>query len=590
MPLKNIRAAKCGLMAGLALSLTGGESIAAPDAIYVNGKVVTVDGHFSIAQAFAVADGKFLAVGRNDEIRKLAGPNTRTVDLGGREVLPGLIDAHPHTVIGHAEQEEMYRTSLRGARSVAEIVSRIGEAARKAPPGQWIVTTGIGEPPDYFGLPEGLAEKRWPTRADLDQVSPDNPVYIPIRKWPHPAIFNGKALALLGITRATPDEPKVIIEHDASGEPNGLIQGINIYNADSPLYQKVAAMTPSSPRELRPQIIQAAIADDSKSGLTALNEMHGSTAETVRSLKALEADGALKSRFAVAYQVPTKGSIDDIDKWMAGLTDAQGKGSGSDMLKVVGVNVTVDGATEFGAALNDKPYLDPYGRMGNGIQEVSAEKLTAIARLAIKHNLRLNILAAGSRACQIAVDAMEAVNRETPIKDRRWVMSHFQHPTREQIKKLHDMGVMVQTYSSVDFSKGAETYVKRFPGQDVWKTVVPLRWYWDEGVTVAQSTDGAHYDTMWTIWESLVRVDGRTGKSMMTPAKKITREEAIKMYTINSAKVMEWEDKIGSIEAGKLADFAVLDRDILTVPVNQIRDARVLMTALGGKAVYGAIP
>lgn len=563
------------------------QTSAAADTIYVNAKVVTVDPSFSIAQAFALSGDKFVAVGEDAAIRKLATPTTHVVDLGGRTVVPGFIDAHPHTVNGHDRQEELKAVSLFRVRSVAEILERIGNAAAKATPGAWIVTTAIGDPPDFFALPESLAEKRWPTRGDLDKAAPHNPVYVPgASEQPYPAVFNSAALVLLGVTRATPDEDRVRYLKDPSGEPTGLVYGVLYFNNTSPLKRKLQSLLPADSPELRKEVIKRAMQDNISVGVTSLYEGHGTQPITAQYLRELKAAGELTNRFVLAYEIPRDLPLPQIDAWMKEHAEALGRGTGDDMLKIVGATVSVDGPVQHGAAWMTEPYLAPYDKMGNGTPAISPEKVIEIARLAAKNDLRLNGMAAGSQACATVVTAFETVNRETPIKDRRWVVEHFQHPTREQIAKLSQMGVVAQTYSSVDFSKGAETYIKRFPGQDVWKSNIPLRWWIDGGVSVAQSTDGAHYDPMFTIWESLVRVDGRTGQSLLTPAKTITRKEAIQIYTINGARVMQSEDRIGSIEAGKLADFVVLDHDILTVPVAQIPTTKVVLTAIGGKVVY----
>jgi predicted amidohydrolase YtcJ len=216
---------------------------------------------------------------------------------------------------------------------------------------------------------------------------------------------------------------------------------------------------------------------------------------------------------------------------------------------------------------------------------VAADKLSQIAVLAAKHDLRLNVTFAGDKAADLTLAAFDAANRESSIRGKRWLLQHMQHPTPEQMAHVKALDAVVSTYTSVDFSKGAAVYVDRFDG-DAWKTVVPMRQWLDAGVLVAQSTDGAHFQPLFTLWESLARVDGRTGKSLLTPEKQISREEALRMYTMSGAKILFWEDKIGSIEAGKLADLVVLDHDILSCPLDQIRDTRVLMTIGGGRIVY----
>jgi predicted amidohydrolase YtcJ len=211
--------------------------------------------------------------------------------------------------------------------------------------------------------------------------------------------------------------------------------------------------------------------------------------------------------------------------------------------------------------------------------------LKEIALLAAKNNLRMNIQVGGDRANDIALEAYEAVDKVISIKDRRWVLQHIQHPSWENIERCRELGIAITTVSNFEFSKGAETYVNRLGG-DYCERAIPLRRWLDAGVLAAQSTDGANIKPMFTLWNSLKRVDGRTGESLMTPNKEITREEALRLYTINGARVLFWEDKIGSIEAGKFADLVILDKDILTCPVDEIKETKVLMTMIGGDVVF----
>ncbi|WP_158885162.1 amidohydrolase [Amycolatopsis anabasis] len=553
------------------------------DTVLRNGKVVTVDREFSVVDAFAVRGDRIVALGTDAEMAALIGPGTRVIDLAGRMVLPGFVDAHPHTI--HRALQNLAQPSLAGAESVAEVARRIGERAANAEPGAWIWTTPLGDPPDYVGLPDRFSERRWPTRADLDAVAPDNPVYIPTSAyWPHPAIFNSAALRLLGVTERTPDEPNVRIAREpGTGTPTGVVHGLNIFNRSSRLFGALQSLLPTPPDATVRKAIADAFRENATVGVTACYEAHGNFFLPV--LHELAAAGALANRVVGAHEVPARQPLEAIGEWMAALTDATGAGTGDDRMRTIGATVTLDGPPQFGLSLMHSPYRNPQGEPGNGYSAVSTEKLADIARLAVRHDLRLNIVAAGDQACAMTVRALESVHRETSLADRRWVVQHFPYPTREQIASLKEMGLVAQTYTSVDFSRGEEIYVDRMGG-DGWRSLVPLRWWLDAGVPVALSSDGGHYDPLFQLWTALRRTDGRTGRSLLTPAKTVTREEAIATYTINGAVVMGAEDRIGSLEVGKLADFVVLDRDILRCPVDEIRETRTVLTAIGGRIVH----
>ena len=561
------------------------------DTILYNGKIVTVDDDFSIAEAVAIGNGKFLKIGGNDEIRALAGPNTREIDLDNSMVVPGFIDTHPHVI----HEGELLPTSipLSGLSSIESIKKLIAENVKKTPPGEWIVTMPLGEPPYYHNhnVPSViLKEKRYPTRWDLDEVSPNNPVYIsaPMSKSPSTAVLNSYGLKLMNVTKDTlsKQDGVEIVKDSETREPNGQLHGMQMLSQFSPFYWKLASMLPQPTFEEMIEGVKQIMKERSEAGITSVYECHLTTTKELLLAKRLWEKGELPMRIYFAYEVDTKKSLEEIESWMQSFAHATASGFGDDWLKIGGITVSIDGMAQFGAALMNKPYLTWDGGQTKGEMSIPLEKLKQIAVLAARNDLRFNCCVSGDRSADITLEVFEETNKEVPIKDKRWLIQHIIIPGHENIQKCKELGVVITTCSNIEWGRGKKEYVDRLGDWGYIERTVPFRDWLDAGVVVAQSTDFGPYEPMFTIWQSLKRIDGRTGKSLMTPHKKISREEAIRLYTINGAKVLFWEDKLGSIESGKLADLVVLEKDILTCPVDEIKDTKVLLTMIEGEVVY----
>lgn len=566
------------------------------DTVLYNGKIVTVDEHFSIAEAVAIGDGKFLEVGGNDEVRALAHRHTKEIDLEGKTVVPGFIDTHPHMIHKAICPDERFSArstetivSLVGLSSIEAIKERIAEKVERTPQGKWIVTSPIGEPPYYFNVPDTLKESRWPSRWDLDEVSPHNPVYIapPSSRAPNTTILNSYGLKLIGVTKDTPSEQQDVrvVKDPETGEPNGQFQGMQrIYNF-SPLLKKLNQLLPQATLDEMVNELRAAIKERNAAGVTAVYEAHDVFSKHLLPCKELWSRDELTMRICFAYEVDATKSLSEIESWIKGLVHATGSGFGDDWLKICGINVPIDAPIRFGLGLMKEPYLDPYGKPTTGVQLVTTETLKHIALLAARNNLRLNSCISGNKAADVTLKVFEEVNREIPIKDRRWAIQHVQFASQENFDKCKELGICVTVCTNFEWGEGAEVYVGRL-GRNLAAEAMPLRPWLDAGVCISQGTDWGPYQPMFTIWQSLKRVYGLTGESLAGPAQKITREEALRMYTINGARVLFWEDKLGTIEAGKLADLVVLDNDILTCPLDEIKDTKVLMTMVSGEVVY----
>jgi len=557
------------------------------DTILFNGKIATVDDDFSVAQAVAIRNGKFIMVGGDAQVRSLAGRDTRDIDLQGRTVVPGFIDTHPHML--HAAMGMSISLPLFGLSSIEEIKRRISEEVQKKSPGQWIVTSPVGQPPYYFNVPGILKEKRWPNRWDLDEVSPENPVYLSAAhsRVPNTGVLNSYGLKLLGVTKETPADQQgvTIVKDHQTGEPTGELQGMQqIYNL-SPLFGKLFSMLPRPRPDDIENGLRAAIRMRHAAGVTTVYEGHYVSDEHLSPLKTMWSRGEQTMRVCFAYEIDAAKSLGDIESFMKRLVHASGSGSGDDMLKICGITLSLDGPIWHGLALMNEPYLGPYGKMTTGMQLVSTDKFKQIALMAARHNLRLNSCFGGDKAADITLDVFDEVNREIPIKYRRWVVQHIQFPSRENIEKCKALGLSVTSCTNFEWGKGKEVYLERL-GKEYAKRAIPLRRWLYAGVPIAQSTDFGPYMPMFTLWQSLKRIHGLTGESYAGADQQISREEALRMYTIHGATVLFWENRIGSIEAGKLADLVVLDNDILTCPLDEIKDTGVLMTMVNGKPVH----
>lgn len=552
-----------------------------PDLILVEGKVITVDEAFSIARALAVREGRIVAVGTTEEIEALAGPATRRVDLAGATVTPGFVDGHPHLY-------GMEDVALTGVESIQDIVAVIEREAERREAGEWILVEPPGEPPYHFHMPERLAEGRWPTRVELDAAAPRNPVYVkssPFHERPT-SLFNSRALAELGITRQSGPIEGVEIGRLPDGTPTGEIIGNLSYFSQSPLRDRLWALAP--PRSLAEQLaeLRRDMASYNAGGVTAIYEGHGMPASTTALYTEAWNRGELTVRAYMVNAVDQFQPLEGILRELDGLAVFRGPGFGDDRLKIGGIGLIFGDNVGFGAGFMRRPYVGHHGHEWQGLQLIDDEKLYAVVRAAAERGLRVNMQASGGRAIDKVLAAFSRVNEAIPITDRRFVLEHCQFPSSENMKEAQRLGVIPTTVTNFLWGQG-NAYL-RYYGPELTQQAVPVRSWLEHGVPVAQSTDYGPNGAMFTLWQSIARQNGWTGETL-GPQESLTREQAIRIYTMHGARLAFWEDDIGSLEEGKLADLVILDRDILTVPLDEIRETRVLVTLLGGEAVYGSL-
>jgi predicted amidohydrolase YtcJ len=551
----------------------------------LNGTIVTVDKAFSLAQAVAIAAGRFVAVGSDAAVRPLIGAETTVIDLAGRTVVPGFIDTHGHIGLFGLET---HWVSLAGARSLVEIQQRIATRVRKTPPGQWIITLPVGDPPFFFNVPAVLQEKRFPTRWDLDAVAPAHPVYItaPTNRVPNSAVLNSVALRLAGITRETPQPDGIeIVKDAATGEPTGELRGAMqpIYNKN-PFFVKLARLLPRPTYEdIRDGIRQLA-PSFLAGGTTTLLEAHLNSPEELRAYAELLARDELPLRVFYTFEIDPRKSLNEIAEHLRTVSFAAGRGFGTARLKVVGVSIGLDGPHWHGAAVAGEPYLGPFGKLVNPEPLVPWDTYVEILRMAARLGLRIHAEAAGRGAIEMVLSALRAVNTEIPIREKRFVIEHVEFPTPAQIADCRRLGLIPTTATNFVWGKGAEVYQARL-GAEYAQQAIPLRAWLDGGVPVAQSTDWGPREALFTLWQSMARQAGLTGE-VVGPEQRISREEALRLFTNNGAYALWMEDELGSIEVGKLADLVVLSQNPLTCPEDEIRAITVESTMVDGNIVY----
>ena len=552
--------------------------------LFTGGNILTVDPDFSIHESVLVSGDRIVAVGAASDVAKQAGNIKRVIDLDGRTLMPGFIDTHGHIALFGLDE---LKVSLTGATSRDEILARLRTAVSKAAPGEWIVSMPIGDPPYFLNAESMRAAGELPGIRELDEIAPDNPLYIqaPTNRVPNFALLNSQAMRAAKIGPDTRVSPNTRVETDSEGQATGIVSGAMqpIYNFD-PLYQMVAAAAPKHGYDDMRDGIARLAPEFVRHGTTTLLEAHLTDPAELRAYAELKSQGQLPLRVFYTFEIDFTRSLEEIKDYLHTVRFAANGGFGTDQLKVCGVSIGLDGPYWHGAAVHDQPYPGPFGDMVDPEPLVPWEHYQAILNLAADLNFRIHAEAAGRGSIDIALRAFEAINERMPIAGRRYVLEHCEFPTTEQIRRCAKLGVAATTSTNFIYGKGAEVYRDRL-GSAACDVVIPLRNWLDGGVPIAQSTDWGPREAMFTLWQSLAREAG-LDHQVIGPDQMITREEAIRAFTINGAWTLKMENEIGSVEPGKRADLIVLSDNPLECQQNAIRDIEIDLTMIDGKVVF----
>ncbi len=531
-----------------------------PDEIFVNGKVMTVDAGFSITEAFAVRGDRFLAVGSNATIKALAGPRTRVTDLAGHAVMPGFVDNHTHLLSAALDR---YRgLEMVAVPSLAEMLKRLAQAAAKAKPGDTIVTTGGWNEKDF-------PEKRAPTRQDLDQVSDSHPIVV--FKGRGAAYLNSAALKMAGITRETGTIAGDLPAKDASGEPTGVLAGPAITNA---VTQKI--VPPPSVPELA-EMLRKGQGQLNAWGFTGIREVE-LPPHAMRAYQQLLHEGTLTLRVEMGLSVTAF-------QWneMEQLLKPWGVGTGFGDYRLRLDSVGEFGMDQTGNTFYREPYADRPNERGR--MRITADQLRQAMIIVNRYGWRPAVHVMGDATLDAVLDAYEAANAERPIRGRRWIVEHIPNVHPDQMARMEKLGVLVSAQIQ-PFARGQEETIRRL-GRERADAQVPMRELLDHRLIVSTGSDwnGAGENNPFNNIYFYVTRKTRTGE-VSGASQKISREEALRVSTINNAYMTFDENEKGSIEPGKAADFLVLSHDIMTVPEDQIPSITPLATYVGGRKVF----
>ena len=523
----------------------------APELIVVNAKVVTVDDRSSIAQAFAVRDGRFLAVGDNAQIRAMAGAATRVIDARGRTVTPGLNDGHIHMV--RAGFWWKYEARLDETQSLAEILAIIKTRAQQTPRGTWILTLGGWHHSQ-------IKERRMPTRAELDAVAPDHPVYVQALR--EVGQMNSMAMKLSGITAGMTLPPGVSIGKDAAGQFDGVIRGF----AGQTLAER---SFPQQSFEDKVEGLRLVMRDFNAAGLTSTGETFGiGVAEgDYQVLYELWRRRGMSVRVGVHF--PTM-NFEHAQRWL----DYPAAGFGDDMLLLNGLGEGVLNAMGDGYIPKQFPIAP----------EAKAE-LQKIVAAGARNQVSFQFHATIDTTMNAMLDALEAAHAQTPIDKLRINFLHAEQITPAIIARMKKLGMGVQMQNRQ--SLGSEL-MKANWGERA-NDIPPVKTVLDSGLPFAGGTDGTTSSSYRPFISIGWLVSGKNWRGdLVRPTERLTREQALRAYTRGSAWFTWEENRKGAIAPGMLADFIVLDRDYLTVNEDDIRFIKPVLTAVGGKVVYEA--
>jgi predicted amidohydrolase YtcJ len=540
--------------------------------VLINGTIATVDANHPNAQAVAVRGDRIYAVGSNDEISPCIGPQTQVLDLSGKFAMPGFIDGHAHLLfLGQSKMG----LDLTRAKNWDEIVSLVKDRVRKARPGEWIIGSGWHQ--EKWDKPPAPQIEGYPTDDSLNVVSRDNPVVLTHASG-HALFANAKARELAGVTKDTKDPEGGRILRDANGNPVGVF-----FDSAEGLIRKVhaeslAKRTPEEADSRLREYFQRAVEECLSKGITSFQDASSSFHDIDLYRKIVD-EGNSGIRLWVM--------IHDDNKELAGnLARYRLIGYGDNRLTVRAVKKFMDGALGSHTAWLLKPYTDQPESTGLNVEPT--ENILEAARIAIKNNFQLCVHAIGDRANREILNIYETVFREPPgldSKKLRWRIEHAQHLDPSDIPRFGLLGV-IASMQAIHCTSDGPWVPKRIGEERAREGAYVWRKFISSGALVTNGTDAPveDVDPIPNYYASVTRkmADG----SSFYPDQKMTREEALRAYTINNAYAAFEEDIKGSLTPGKLADITVLSEDITKVPEDRIRNARVVYTIVGGKVAY----
>jgi predicted amidohydrolase YtcJ len=531
-----------------------------PDLVILDARVWTVDPARPEAQAVAIAGGRVIAVGSNAEVEALSGQPARVVRAAGRFLMPGFHDSHIHLMTGGMILDAV---ELKDAATPAEFSRRIGDRARRTPPGEWVLG-GNWDEQQWPGSP-------LPTREMIDGVTRDTPVFVN-RYDEHMSLANTLALKMAGVTRRTPDPPGGLIVRDASGEPTGVLK-----DAAMALVQRV--IPPDTP-ERRERILRRALAHMASLGVTSVQDM-GPADEDVDLYRQLDARHELTTRIrAVPAEVALAKKLEEGGRGEPGGQSA--------FVRVGGAKGFADGSLGSTTALFFEPYTDDPKSRGLLADEMQPlEGMRARLQQIDRAGEQLCIHAIGDRAISMVLDLFQDVAAANGARDRRPRIEHSQHVAPQDFARYARLGVIaaVQPYHAIDDGKWAE---KRIGAERV-KGTYAFRSFLDHGVRLALGSDWpvAPLDPIQGLYAAVTRatLDGKHPGGWV-PDQRITVAQAIEGYTMGAAYSEFQEREKGSVTPGKLADLVLLDSDPFKTAPEALKDIKVAMTIAGGKITY----
>jgi predicted amidohydrolase YtcJ len=527
------------------------------DLLVTNARIYTVDDAHPVVSAMAVRDGKVSFTGSLREAMALRGPSTRVIDAGGRTVIPGMVDAHAH-LLGLGQS--LRTVNLVGTKSYDEVVARVVARARDVPAGQWIL--GRGWDQNQWG------DTRFPTHDALSRALPNNPVYL-TRVDGHAGLANAAAMRAAGITAATADPSGGRIERTATREPTGVF----VDNAQGLMGRAI----PAPSREETRSALRAAITESHRWGLVGVHDA-GESRGTIDLMEEMAKAGELPFRLYVMIS-------DDSAALVHYLARGPQSALYGDHLWIRAIKLYADGALgSRGAALLEPYSDDPNNR---GLLVSAPAHIQEVASRALRAGFQVNTHAIGDRGNRVVLDAYDSALKANPTADHRFRVEHAQILNHDDIPRFAELGVipsMQAVHQTSDmYWAGSRLGLGRLLGAYAWRSLL------NTGVVVPNGSDFPveAVNPLLSFHSAVSRQDAENWPAAgWMPEQRMTREEALRSMTIWPAYAAFQESMMGSLAPGKLADFVILDRDIMTVPERDILGTNVVATYIGGRAVY----